>query len=289
MRASTTPRRDTNTPSLPSYVSITCSMPPTTSPWYDQISHIPQTDWYGICAAIALGSWVVWRCASRCGRWAIRWHVTQIRRALGYALPRPFSHLDMATVQQGSLVALLLTVNILPLVLQTRSWATAHRRAANLAVINLVPLWTGFTFGFPAHLLGIRWSAVAWMHRWIGRMVVIHSILHGAIAIVSDGQPVQAIRQHYVPFLVRHGLLFLAASLCSPPEYQPPANQEQAACSIVLIAPVTLHAVVRRYPQLAMKCHYLLGAMGLAAMSCHVWTRQNASGVWSRQRLCGFF
>ena len=99
----------------------------------------------------------------------------------------------MATVQHGSMVALLLTVNILPLVLRTRSWATAHRRAANLAVINFVPLWTGWTFGFPAHLLGIDWSAVAWMHRWVGRMAIIHSVLNGAIAILGDGQPVQAI------------------------------------------------------------------------------------------------
>ncbi|OJJ51850.1 hypothetical protein ASPSYDRAFT_117026, partial [Aspergillus sydowii CBS 593.65] len=140
-------------------------MPPTTSPWYDRISHISQTGWYGICAAIALGSWLVWRLAFRCGRCAIRWHVMQIRRLLAYRLPRPFGHLDMATVQQGSMVALLLTVNILPLALRTRTWATAHRRAANLAVINFVPLWTGWTFGFPAHLLGIDWSAVAWMHR----------------------------------------------------------------------------------------------------------------------------
>jgi hypothetical protein len=41
-------------------------------------------------------------------------------------------------------VALLLTVNIVPLVLRTRSWATAHRRAASLAVINFVPMCLGF-------------------------------------------------------------------------------------------------------------------------------------------------
>ncbi|KAL6229331.1 hypothetical protein BDW75DRAFT_235286 [Aspergillus navahoensis] len=115
----------------------------------------------------------------------------QTRRLLAYPLLRLFGHLDMATVQQGSVVALLLTANILPLALRTRSWATVHRRAANLAVINF----------------------------------------------------------HYVPFL--------------------------AACSMVLIVPVTLHAVVRRYPQPAMKAHYLLGAIGLASISYHVWMRQS--------------
>jgi hypothetical protein len=48
---------------------------------------------------------------------------------------------------------------------------------------------------------------------------------------------------------------------------------------MILIVPVTLHAVVRRYPQLAMECHYLLGATGLAAMSYHVWARRS-KGLW---------
>ncbi|KAL2838682.1 hypothetical protein BJX68DRAFT_272499 [Aspergillus pseudodeflectus] len=125
---------------------------------------------------IALGIWLVWRMASGVPWWAIRWHGMRIRRLLAYPLPRPFGHLDMAAVQQGSVVALLLTANILPLVLRTRSWATAH-------------------------LLGIDWSAAAWIHRWVDRMVIIHSVLHRAIAALGDGQPVQAIRQHPVPVL----------------------------------------------------------------------------------------
>jgi hypothetical protein len=44
---------------------------------------------------------------------------------------------------------------------------------------------------------------------------------------------------------------------------------------MILIVPVTLHVVVRHYPQLAMKCHYLLAVTGLASMSYHVWVRQS--------------
>ncbi|KAJ0418330.1 hypothetical protein BJY00DRAFT_302872 [Aspergillus carlsbadensis] len=217
----------------------------------------------------------IWRLASRGGRWVIQWHVVQIWRLLAYPLPRPFGHLDLATVQQGLVVVLLLTVNILPLVLRTQSWATLNRRAANLAVINFIPLWTGWTFRFPAHFLGIDWSAAVWMHRWVGRMAIIHSVLHGTIAVLGDGQPVQAIRQHYVPFLVRHLLWFLEDSMRSSPGYRASANKKQAACSIILIVPVTLHVVVRHYPQLAMKCHYLLVVAGLASMSYHIWMRQS--------------
>jgi predicted ferric reductase len=61
----------------------------------------------------------------------------------------------------------------------------------------------------------------------------------------------------------------------SSPGYRSSVNQKQAACSMILIVPVTLHAVVRHYPQLAMKCHYLLVVAGLASMSYHVWMRQS--------------
>jgi hypothetical protein len=61
----------------------------------------------------------------------------------------------------------------------------------------------------------------------------------------------------------------------SPPGYRSSVNQKQAACSMILIVPVTLHAVVRRYPQLAMKCHYLFTVTGLASMSYHIWMRHS--------------
>jgi hypothetical protein len=44
---------------------------------------------------------------------------------------------------------------------------------------------------------------------------------------------------------------------------------------MILIVPVTLHVVVRRCPQLAMKCHYLLAVTGLASMAYHVWMCQS--------------
>ena len=82
----------------------------------------------------------------------------------------------------------------------------------------------------------VRWSnihenfgtqlAVAWMHRWIGRMVVIHSVLHGTIAILSDGQPVQTIRQHYISVLVRYQHRFREGSECNSPNTDHPSNQE---------------------------------------------------------------
>ncbi|PLB48201.1 hypothetical protein P170DRAFT_447974 [Aspergillus steynii IBT 23096] len=169
-------------------------MPPATSLWYGHIAHISQTDWYGICTAIALASWLV--------RWL-----------LGYSPSRPFCHFDMLTFNRVPW-SHFCSVNILPLALRARSWVTVRRRAAKLAVAH----------GCIDELAG--WSS--------------STPLHGAIAILNDDQPVPAIRQHYVP---------------------------STACFMILIFPVTLHVVVRRHPQLAMKCHYHSGSTGLASMS----------------------
>ncbi|GAA93070.1 hypothetical protein AKAW_11182 [Aspergillus luchuensis IFO 4308] len=60
----------------------------------------------------------------------------------------------------------------LPWLVQTIDIATAlEQRAAKLAVLNLLPLGAGLTFGFLSHVLRIRRSAVPWSHRWFGRVI----------------------------------------------------------------------------------------------------------------------
>lgn len=102
----------------------------------------------------------------------------------------------------GFLVALLITANIFPLAVWSRSWMTVQRQAATLAVINLAPLWTGLTFGFPADILGIDRPTLVWSHRWFGRMVAFHSLLHGSIIIATAHNPAESMRRSYVPLLV---------------------------------------------------------------------------------------
>ena len=112
------------------------------------------------------------------------------------------------------------------------------------------------------------------MHRWIGRIVIIYSVLYGAIAILSDGQPVQVIRQHYILYLVSYQHLFLEHSVRNSPNTDYPSNQEQVAYAIILVLSVTLYTVIRRHPQLAMKVYYLLGSARLTAIAYYIQTRQ---------------
>ncbi|RDH26443.1 hypothetical protein BDQ94DRAFT_176377 [Aspergillus welwitschiae] len=128
-------------------------------------------------------------------------------------------------------------------------WAGVQQRAAKLAVLNLLPLSTGLTFGLPAHLLGISRSAVAWLHRWFARVMTAHSLLHGAVAIARADKPIPSMRHDWVPLL--------------------------AAAAILTMIPVTLHVVVRRHCQVAMRIHYLLAITAMVALGYHTWDQES--------------
>ncbi|GKZ75295.1 hypothetical protein AnigIFM50267_004637, partial [Aspergillus niger] len=128
-------------------------------------------------------------------------HRGLLGRRLGRELPWLLQAIDIATALEAILVGVLLGANIVLLLVSAHGWADVQQRAAKLAVVNLLPLGMGLTFGLPAHLLGISRSAVAWSHRWVGRVMAAHSLLHGAIAIARAENPIASLRHDWVPLL----------------------------------------------------------------------------------------
>lgn len=180
-------------------------MPPALSDLYEQASQIQSVDWYGIWIAILLGVWLIARLAHRLGRWTVQRPIAvSLGRRIGYELPWLAQTIDISTACEVILVGVLLGANIVLLLVSAHGWADVQQRAAKLAVLNLLPLGTGLTFGLPAHLLGISRSAVAWLHRWFGRVMAAHSLLHGAIAIARADNPIPSMRHDWVPLLVSH-------------------------------------------------------------------------------------
>jgi hypothetical protein len=169
----------------------------------DRAAHLPDADWYGICLAVWLGVWLITRFTYRLGLWLLRRSLTvSVRRYAGSQLPLLVRYLDMSTISELFLVMLLLVANALLLVCSTHRWVDIQRRAAKLAVFNLLPLCTGLTFGPPTHLLGINRSSFAWMHRWFGRMAVTHSLVHVASIIAGPDEAIYTLRHHRVPLVV---------------------------------------------------------------------------------------
>ncbi|KMK56454.1 hypothetical protein Y699_05369 [Aspergillus fumigatus Z5] len=155
----------------------------------------------------------------------------------------------MSTVSEMFLVMLLLAANCLLLTVSARHWGDIQRCAANLAVSNLIPLCIGLSFGRPTDLLGINRSSFACMPRWFGRMAVAHSLLHGGSIIVRADELILSLRRSRIALL--------------------------AAASVISIIPVTLHPIVQRHSQVAMKIHYLLAITAMAALSYHTQDRRS--------------
>ncbi|EDP53668.1 hypothetical protein KXV52_005904 [Aspergillus fumigatus] len=217
----------------------------------DWAAHLPYADWYGICLAVWLGVWLITRFTYQLGLWVLHRSLTaSVRRCAGSQLPSLLRYLDMSTTSELFLVTLLLVANALLLVFSTHRWVDIQRRAANLAVYNLLPLCTGLTFGLPTHLLGINRSSFAWMHRWFGRMAVTHSLVHGASIIAGADDAIYTLRRHRVPLL--------------------------AAASLLLTIPVSLHALIRRHSQVALKIHYILAITAMAVLAYHTWSQRSS-------------
>lgn len=177
---------------------------PTVASWLLMLfNRLSLPSWYGVCAAALLGTWLVVRFTQQVWRWFRKsHHVAGLRRLPYSSLPGFLQRLDMSTYLEGSIVVLLLISNALVLMLRTHSTADIYRRAGILGVVHFIPLWTGLTFSLPADILGISRTTLSWSHRWIGRMCVLQSFLHGAMVLATADSPILAMKYYYIPLLV---------------------------------------------------------------------------------------
>ena len=89
--------------------------------------------------------------------------------------------LDIPSYLQGGVLTVLLIANIIVISLHARTWADVQKRAGCLAVTHLVPLCSGFSFSLPAHVYYVERDTFYWAHRWLGRICVLHCLLHGSV------------------------------------------------------------------------------------------------------------
>ncbi|KAI2670183.1 hypothetical protein LCP963914a_9874 [Penicillium roqueforti] len=145
---------------------------------------------------------------------------------------------------------------------EAESWMTAQRRAGSLAVIHVIPLCLGINFGFPADLLHLDRQTMAWLHRWIGRICVLHSLFHGSLMVSISRTSTLTVPIHIIPII--------------------------GESALILVVPVTYVAMRRRHRQFALKCHYVLLVIAIAGIAYHLvqrhslyrWVLLGATGLW---------
>ncbi|KAJ6136890.1 hypothetical protein N7497_012142 [Penicillium chrysogenum] len=143
---------------------------------------------------------------------------------------------------RGVLTALVIA-NTIVISLHAPTWADVQRRAGCLAVTHLVPLCSGFSFSLPAHVYYVERDTFYWAHRWLGRICVLHCLLHGSV---------------------------LGANARNTSLGAPIAIPILAGCSLVSILPWTLAAILRRWPQLGLKVHHMLASIATGALFYHL-------------------
>jgi hypothetical protein len=190
----------------------------------------------------------------------------------------------MTNLQQTSAILILLTANIIVLTYRAETWAAAQKRAGSLALIHIIPLCSGINFGFPADLLHFDRQDFAWFHRWVGRVCVIHSLLHGSLVVSIVKMSTLATPSRFIPMIVRKHTINDSSSI----DLSMAANHVQGGCALILIIPVMYAAMRQGHRQFALKCHYVLVILVIAGTTYHVFQRQSvyrwvllsAIGLW---------
>ncbi|CAG8882124.1 unnamed protein product [Penicillium nalgiovense] len=157
-------------------------------------------DKFGICGILALLCWMSYSLGRRFSHLPLRLQQVSWRSFFQAPTPGLLQWLDIPSYLQGDLHA--------------RTWADVQKRAGCLAVTHLVPLCSGFSFSLPAHVYYVERDTFYWAHRWLGRICVLHCLLHGSVLganarNTSLGAPIA------IPLLSRFDLALDVG--CDPP------------------------------------------------------------------------
>jgi hypothetical protein len=113
---------------------------------------------------------------------------TRIRFAVlkvSYRLILARRYWSSITLLEALIFSLYLIVNGILMGLGVRSFTALSSRAGALAVINMIPLFLGGRTSFLADSLGIPLHTYYLAHHWIGRVVILQSLLHLIPNLVS--------------------------------------------------------------------------------------------------------
>jgi hypothetical protein len=78
--------------------------------------------------------------------------------------------------------------NILGVLLEGRTLDAIMIRTGYLALVNAVPLGLTGRCNVFLDKCGVPYETRLQLHRWIGRMVLVHSIVHSAIALGNEAR-----------------------------------------------------------------------------------------------------
>lgn len=164
--------------------------------WQRVWATLARTDyssWYALASALLVGTWLLFRGALQVIRM-----LTSGLSITGFVVPSfvlkhlVYPHLlrrmplvGVATRLQVLLVAIYILLNMVPnlpfSVFGSRS--DIARRAATMALVNIIPLFCGPRLRLLTRLLGISIPTGIGSHQWMGRVAVAQVLLHTLLSM----------------------------------------------------------------------------------------------------------
>lgn len=154
---------------------------------WQNLGHMDQLSWYSLtlCCLLAL--------------WLLLYSIYRLVRALSsgclpvsfilkhFVYPHLFPRLRLvgtATRLGAATVLVYLLVNLFVVLIGAK--ANIGKRAATMAVINMIPLLCGPRLSLVAELLGISYRNSIWSHQWFGRTAMAQLLLHTITSLTGS-------------------------------------------------------------------------------------------------------
>lgn len=159
-------------------------MPPVAVKLSHWLSGVSLPGKYGLCAALILFAYVFYYIGRDCLAWSLKLHrAVSWRRFLRSPVLSILYRLDILSYVYCLLLVALWTSNVVVLVFAAQSFAEVQKRAGLMAVIYLFPLFAGPIFSQISSLGRLSRDTLAWVHRWVGRVCLVHCLLHGTMIV----------------------------------------------------------------------------------------------------------
>ena len=146
------------------------------------------THWYAVAIAGAAACLLFRRIGSVASEFLVSRFKALALRSIAYPLLLHRRYWTSITRLQGAVIGSYYIINGFCMGLGIRSRADLIARSGMMASINLIPLFLGGRTSMLANFLGISLHTYYLAHHWIGRLVVIQSLLHVAL-VIAAGKP----------------------------------------------------------------------------------------------------
>jgi hypothetical protein len=146
------------------------------------------TYWYGVAIAGTAACLLLRLIGSVASEFLVSRFKALALRSIAYPLLIHRRYWASVTRLQGAMIGSYFIINGLCMGLGIKNKADLMARSGMMASINLIPLFLGGRTSMLANFLGISLHTYYLAHHWIGRLVIIQSILH-IVLVIAAGKP----------------------------------------------------------------------------------------------------